>query len=83
MDIAGLKSEHELFTALVTYKEFADTRGPGTRFIFLDEVTAVTDWQTAIKKAGGGILLTRDSLAQRQDNLMDIPVHLFLALIKQ
>lgn len=57
VDIAGLKSEHDLFTALVTYNEFHGANGSGTRFIFLDEVTAVADWQTAIKKASdSGIL---------------------------
>lgn len=57
MDIAGLKDEHELFTALVTYNEFTTVKTPGTRFIFLDEVTTVADWQTAIKKAyDAGIL---------------------------
>jgi len=57
VDIAGLKNEHDLFTAFVTYKEFADAKGAGTRYIFLDEVTAVADWQKAIKKAyDSGIL---------------------------
>jgi predicted AAA+ superfamily ATPase len=57
IDIADLKSEHDLFSALVTYNQFIGDKIPGTRFIFLDEVTAVADWQTAIKKAfDSGIL---------------------------
>jgi hypothetical protein len=36
-----------------------------------------------LKKAGGGILLSYDSLTQRENNVIDIPVHLFLALIRQ
>jgi FixJ family two-component response regulator len=36
-----------------------------------------------LKKAGGSILLSYDSLTQRENNVIDIPVHLFLALIRQ
>jgi predicted AAA+ superfamily ATPase len=72
VDIAGLKSEHELFTALVTYKEFADTRGPGTRFIFLDEVTAVADWQTAIKKAYDSGILSNSFVLATGSSALDL-----------
>jgi predicted AAA+ superfamily ATPase len=36
-----------------------------------------------LEKAGGGILLSYDSLTQRENNVIDIPLHLFLALIRQ
>jgi len=72
LDIAGLKSEHDLFTALVTYNEFAAARGPGTRFIFLDEVTAVTDWQTAIKKAHDSGILRNTFLLATGSSALDL-----------
>lgn len=72
MDIAGVKSEHELFSALVTYSQFANTRGDGTRFLFLDEVTAVADWQTGIKKAYDSGLLRDTFLLATGSSALDL-----------
>lgn len=71
-DIAGLKSEHELFNALVTYNEFAGSKGLKTRFIFLDEVTAVADWQTAIKKAYDAGILRHSFLMASGSSAIDL-----------
>ncbi|MCP5106936.1 MAG: ATP-binding protein, partial [bacterium] len=71
-DIAGLKSEHDLFTALMTYNQFNAVKEAGTRFIFLDEVTAVADWQTAIKKAYDSGILRNTFLLATGSSALDL-----------
>lgn len=72
MDIAGLKNEHDLFTALVNYHQFADSKKTADRFIFLDEVTTVTDWQTAIKKAYDSGMLRNSFLLATGSSALDL-----------